>query len=261
MFNMFENKKLAQGLVIATVVCLCLFFLAGAKKGLDTNYKNEMPATITVSGTGEFFAVPDTATFSFSVERDGKTQKEASDSGATVINTIIDALKKDYGMSDTKDLKTTNLSISPKYEYAAPCYGYKCPVSNPKISGYTFSQSVTVKVKDLDNAGEITAKLAEWGASNVYGPDFTLADEDEANGKARQDAIVDAKVKAATLAKQLGVRLGDIQSFSENGGAYPMMYRTESTMKAGMAMDSVAPQMPTGENKYSSNVTIVYEIR
>ncbi len=261
MFNMFENKKISQGLVIVTIVSLCLFFLAGAKNWSNGSSKDKMPATITVSGTGEFFAVPDTATFSFSVEKEGKTQKEASDAGATVINTIIDALKKDYGMSDTKDLKTTNLSISPKYEYSAPCYGYKCPVSNPKISGYTFSQSVTVKVKDLDKAGEITAKLAEWGASNVYGPDFTLADEDAANGKARQDAIVDAKVKAATLAKQLGVKLGSIQSFSENGGgAYPMAYRADAMMASGMEK-SIAPQMPTGENKYQSNVTIVYEIR
>jgi uncharacterized protein YggE len=261
MNNIFENKKVTQGLIIAGVVSLSLFFLAGANRAMHSEYKDKMPATITVSGEGEYFAVPDTATFTFSVEKEGTTQKAASDAGATVINSIIDSLKKDYGMSDTKDLKTTNLSISPKYEYPKPCYGYACPASNSKITGYTFSQSVSVKIKDLDKAGELTAKLAEMGATNVYGPDFTLADEDVAQEKARQDAIVDAKVKATTLAKQLGVKLGKIQSFSESngGGVYPVAYA--SMGRDAMMEKSVAPQIPTGENKYSSNVTIVYEIK
>ena len=262
MFNSFENKKIAQGLTIAVVVSLCLFFLTGAKNSMSGLSKDKMQATITVEGSGEFFAVPDTATFSFSVEKEGTTQKAAQDAGAAVINTIIDTLKKDYSMSDTKDLKTTNLSVSPKYEYARPCYGFNCPVSSPKIVGYTFSQSVTVKVKDLEKAGEISAKLGELGATNVYGPDFTLADEDEANAKARQDAIVDAKVKAMKLSKQLGVKLGKIQSFSENNSS-PMMYgRGAEMMNASVSMDKAAvPQLPTGENKYVSTVYITYEIR
>ncbi len=260
MFNSIENKKLAEGLTIAVIVSLCLFFLAGAKNWVESADNKKETATITVSGEGEFFAVPDTATFSFSVEKEGATQKIASDSGATVINKIIDALKKDYGMTD-KDLKTTNLSISPKYEYNKPCYGRVCPMypesSSPKIIGYTFSQSVTVKIKDLEKAGEISAKLAEWGATNTYGPDFTLSDEDEAMAKARQDAIVDAKVKAMKLSKQLGVRLGEIKSFSENGnGGYPMMYESKVMNQDMAAGAAVAPQLPTGENKYSSNVIL-----
>lgn len=261
MNNLFENKKITQALVVIAVLSVAVFFLASAKNAMRGNYEGKVPATITVTGEGEFFAVPDTATFSFSVEKDGITQKDAKDAGAAIINTIIESLKKDYNMAD-KDLKTTNLSVNPKYEYDQPCYGYNCPARNPKVIGYTFSQSVTVKINNLDTAGEVAGKLAEWGATNVYGPEFTLADEDEANAKARQDAIVDAKVKAMKLSKQLGVRLGDIQSFSESngGGMYPLAYG--SMAKVEMAMDaSVTPELPAGENKYVSNVTITYEIR
>jgi len=262
MNNLFENKKVLQGLIIAGVVCLCIFFIANAKNVMHREYKDKIPATISVTGSGEFFAIPDTATFTFSVEKEAVTQKEASDAGAIVINKIIDALKADYEMND-KDLKTTNLNISPKYQYNNPCYGGYCPPINPKVIGYTFNQSVSIKIKNLDKAGEISAKLAEWGATNVYGPDFTLADEDEANGKARQDAITDAKVKANVLAKQLGIRLGKIQSFSENngGGVYPMAYDAVSNQSRGMMEKSVVPQLPTGENKYTSTVNIVYEIK
>lgn len=250
-----------QFLVVLGIASVSLFFLAKASSVMSGETSKKTPATITVTGSGEFFAVPDVATFSFSVEKDGTTQKEAKDAGAAVMNNIIDSLKKDYNLAD-KDLKTTNLSVNPKYEYPQPCYGYNCPARNPKVVGYTFSQSITVKIKDMDKAGEITAAITEMGATNVYGPEFTLDNEDEANAKARQDAIVDAKVKAVKLAKQLGVKLGKVQSFSENrgGGMYPMY--SGAVMKTEMAMDaSVTPEIPAGENKYTSEVVITYEIR
>jgi uncharacterized protein YggE len=75
-------------------------------------------------------------------------------------------------------------------------------------------------------------------------------------------AIDEAKEKAKVLSKDLGVSLVRIVNFSENGNI-PMMYG-----KGMMATDSVAsapvapsPELPTGENKITSNVTITYEIR
>lgn len=268
MNTIFDNKKTLQGIIIAVAVCLCVFFLAQASSAIKEESKNDMPATITVTGDGEFFAVPDTATFTFSVEKEGKTQKEANDAGATIMNKIIDTLKKDYGMSSTKDLKTISMSVNPKYEYSVPkpCYGEICPaympVSQQKIVGYTFSQTVTAKINNLDKAGEIAAKLSELGATNVNGPEFTLKDEDVAKETARKDAITNAQEKAKILADQLGVRLGKIQNFSENsgGGMYPVAYGGDMMRSATMEK-SVAPEMPTGENKYTSNVSITYKIK
>lgn len=264
---MFENKKLLQGLVTVGIVSLSLFFLAKTSEALRGNYTREMPPTITVSGEGEYFAVPDTATFNFTVEREGKTQKEANDIGAVAMNKILDSIKKEFSL-DSKDIKTTSISVNPKYEYNTPCRADVCPMympvsSNPKIIGYVFNQSVTVKVRNLEKAGDIAANLAELGATNVYGPDFTVADEDVAKESARMEAIKDAKVKAMKLSKQLGVRLGKVQSFSENGGGgmYPMYASTAGYARDSVSEKAVAPELPTGENKYSSSVSITYEIR
>lgn len=257
---MFENKKLLSTLVLIAAACLSIFFLTKSYEAINGSKTDQPQATITVSGDGEYFAIPDTAAFTFSVEKDGATQKIAQDAGTEIMNKILDTLKKDYKMTD-KDLKTINFSVNPKYEYGPACYGGYCPPSNPKINGYTFTQTVTAKVRDLDNLGEIGAKLAELGATNVSGPDFTLADEDDAKNKARTDAITKAKVKARILSNQLGVRLGKISSFSENtnGGGYPMYAGAAMDMKASFA--NPAPQIPTGENKYTSNVSITYEIK
>lgn len=262
---MFENKKLLQGLVTVGIVSLSLFFLAKAGESAR-GYNRENPPTITVTGEGEYFAVPDIASFSFTVEREGKTQKEANDSGASAMNKVLDAVKKDLGI-DPKDIKTTGLSINPKYEYPStrPCIEGICPptYSNPKIIGYVFNQTVTIKVRNTDKAGDAAAKLSELGVTNVYGPNFTLDDEDLAKEQARMEAIKDAKIKARKLAAQLGVRLGKVSSFSENygGGIYPVYGMGGVARDALQEKAAIAQELPTGENKYTSQVTVTYEIR
>ncbi len=261
---MFENKKLLQGLITVGIVSLSLFFLAKASESAR-GYTRENPPTITVNGEGEYFAVPDTATFTASVEREGKTQKEAKDVGATAMNKILDAIKKEFAISD-KDIKTTNLSVNPKYEYnnGGVCKAGICPpsYSNPKIVGYIYNQTVSIKVRSSDKAGDVSSRLAELGATNIYGPQFTLDDEDMAKEQARMEAIKDAKIKARTLSMQLGVRLGKVASFSENngGGIYPT-YGMDARTENLSSQKSAVPELPAGENKYTSNVTITYEIR
>ena len=263
---MFENKKLLTNLIIITSVCLSIFFLANAYGAFNRNDENKPVATITVDGTGEYFAIPDTALFTFTVEKDAITQKQAKDAGSEVMNNILAKLKKDYDMDD-KYLKTINFSLNPKYEWQQQtiyCVRAPCPQPDGKnvAVGYTFNQTVSVKIKDIDLAGEVAGKLTEWGATNVSGPEFTLANEDEARNKARTDAIGDAKSKARTLSAQLGVRLVKIQNFSENngGGIYPM-YGGATMMRDGAMEKSIIPEIPMGENKYTSNVSITYEIR
>jgi len=72
-------------------------------------------------------------------------------------------------------------------------------------------------------------------------------------------AIEAAKAKAEQLAKDLGIRLVRIVNFSE-GGNYPIYGRAE--FKALSADDAIPlPEIPVGENKIVSNVTITYEVR
>lgn len=99
----------------------------------------------------------------------------------------------------------------------------------------------------------------------ITGLDFVVDDIEKVKAEAREKAVADAKAKAKVLSKTLGVKLDTIVNFYENGdGAYPIMYRSEMSadtkvMNAGSV--SVAPSLPTGENKVISNVTITYEVK
>lgn len=220
--------------------------------------------TISVSGMGEVFAVPDRATFSVTIREEAKEVTDAQDKATAKSNTIIDYLKG-AGVEE-KDIKTVSYNVNPKYEYSqGTCTQYSCPPSKQTLTGFEVYQSLEVKVQDPKKAGELLSGVGGKGASEVSGLSFTIEDEDQMKADAREEAIADAKAKADELAKQLGVKIVRVVGFYEDAGGYMPYYA-----KGGVAMDvamsaraeaAPAPQIPTGENKITSNVNLTYEIR
>ena len=220
--------------------------------------------TITVSGDGEVFAVPDTATFSVTVQEEAKEVKDAQDTATEKSNDII-AYLKGAGI-DEKDIQTTDYSVYPQYDYlqgVCPTSGY-CPPGKQTLRGFQVSQTLTVKVRDTKKAGDLLSGVGSRGASQVSGLSFTIDDQDALEAQARGKAIDDARTKAEALASQLGVSLVRIVGFSESGN-YPMPYaygRGGVTMAMDVSAEkALSPEVPVGQNKITSNVSVTYEIR
>ncbi len=217
---------------------------------------------ISVSGTGEAVAIPDTAQFTFSVIEEGKTTKEATDLATKKINDIIPALKA-LGV-DEKDIQTTGYNVYPKYDYkaAAICTNGYCPPGKQVLSGYEVNQSVSVKIRKTADSGAVLTKVTELGASNISGLDFVIDNPDAINAEARDKAIADAKDKANKLSKSLGIHLTKIVNFYESGNQ-PIMYKAVMNQSMALGAGDVAPvppQIPVGENKVTSNITITYQV-
>jgi len=218
---------------------------------------------MTFQGKGEVDAKPDIALVSFTIRENQKELKDAQDKATAKEKAALSFLEKS-GVAK-KDIKTENYNSYPKYEYGSPCYGYTgvpCRQAEPKIIGYEVSENVSVKVRDLTKAGEIVKGIGAVGVSEISGPNFSIENEDELKAQARKIAIDEAKEKAKKLSRDLGVRLVRIVNFSE-GGDYPLYYASKgvSLDSATASAGSPAPELPTGENKITSNVTITYEIR
>ena len=259
----FFKKGYAQLLMAAVLVSAVAALGAYAYYTMKQSEGTAPGATtITVSGEGKVQAVPDIGVFSFTVLAEGKDAAEAQTKSATANNAIIATLKES-GVEE-KDIKTENYNLNPKYKYETkPCVAFAyCPPSNPVIDGYEVSQTVTVKVRALDKAGDLISKAGEKGATNISDLTFTIDDETILKGQAREKAIVDAKKQANDLAKNLGVRLVRMSGFYENDGtAYPMAERSYSSDAMMTKAGAVAPQMPLGQNEIKSSVSITYEIR
>lgn len=223
---------------------------------------------ITVSGQGDSFSVPDIATFSFGAEATGKSVDDAQKQVAVIVKTALDKVKA--GGVDEKDIQTTDYNAYPKYQYqnsacpavastsGSPIY---CPPGRQVLEGYTVSETITVKVRKVDDAGTLLGAIGGSGVTNVSGLTFTVDDPSKVTAEARSKAIADAKTKGEELAHELGVKIVRIVSFSENGGGYPTpMYSKTDAAMGGVANQS-APELAVGQNKVISNVTITYEIR
>lgn len=240
--------------VLAVLVLAALFLFLGASTWREIReVKTLAPQNvITVSGKGSIFAKPDIGNVSVSIVREKKTVAEAQREATDSANKVFDFLKS-KGVEE-KDIKTTNYSIYPKYNYTQD--------RGQVLLGYEVRQTFDVKIRKLEMVGDIIAGTTQAGANEVGGLTFTIDDPDELKAQAREDAIKDAKAKARELSKDLGVRLGRLVNFSESDGSIPppIFYKTEAFGRGG-DVAVAAPPVPTGQNEIISNVTLIYEIR
>jgi len=222
---------------------------------------------ITLSGKGEVVAVPDLAEITFEVREEAKEVPDAQKKVTDKMNAVIAELKA-AGIAE-RDIKTASYNIYPKYEYrreicpaGGDCY-YPLP-GRQVIVGYEAAHGLQVKVRKVADAGSILAKLGSLKVSNLSGINFSIDNEEELKAEARRKAIADARKKAENLAKDLNVRLVRIVDFSESGSYPPIYYaRSEAALNKAGALGAPIPppEVPTGENKIISNVSITYEIR
>jgi uncharacterized protein YggE len=266
---MEENKKYCLGdyykcfgitaLVLAGI--LCLFLLVKVVKDIKTySYIGEDSSrnTISVNGKGEVYVKPDIATVSFSVTEEGLDVSKASNDLNIKIADIVKNLKSN-GI-DEKDIKTTEYSIYPRYDYLrTDVYTYS---SKQVLAAYVVTQGIQLKIRDLSKAGKILTDLGTLKVTNMSGLTFSSDNYDELVKQAREDAIKEAREEAKKLAKDLGVKLGEIVNYYDSGMGYPY-YSDDISAKAvyGMGEAAVEANVPTGENKITSNVTITYEIK
>ena len=258
---------LASGLLAVAIAFIAIQVLASLHN-LDAS-PNGIQNTVTVSGEGKVSAAPDLATLSFTVSADGDTASAAQDAAAKKINTALAALKAQK-IAD-KDIQTSSYNVYPRYSYTEPCPAYApsagalppCVYNGgtPKQIGFTASQDVTVKVHDTNATGAILSALGGAGISNISGPNFTVENPEALQSQARAKAIADARSKANTLAKELGVRIVRVTNYSEGGGTnYPLpLMKAESGAAAADARPT--PAVPSGENEITVDVSVTYEIR
>lgn len=223
--------------------------------------------TISVTGTGEVFAAPDIANISFTVREESKKVADAQEKATVKIKAALASVRK-IGVAD-KDIKTQNYSSYPKYEWqegTVSCMGVNCPPYRPGkqvIVGYEVSQTVTLKVRNLELVNGLIDTLATAGVTELQGPNFAIDKEDDLKAEARKQAIEKARTKAEVLARDLGVTLVRVVSFSEGGDYAVPMYARATMASVGMEKDAMAPmpELPQGENSITSSVTVTYEIR
>jgi uncharacterized protein YggE len=222
-------------------------------KGYSTPYPGN---TITVNGEGTTNAIPDTATVSFSANATANSVTEAQLQVTAVVTSALASVKA-AGISD-KDVTTDSFNVSPHYTSSVCPPGGMCPNVDSKIIGYDVSENISLKIHDTSKVSIVLDGLAKAAVSNVSGPNFVVGDTQAVMAQARAQAIQKAQVDAQKLATQLGVRLGKVVSYTDSDtGPNPQPMYKSGVMSADSA---AAPTVPVGQNVYTKDVSVTYEI-
>ncbi len=207
--------------------------------------------TFTVTAEGKATATPDIADFSFSVISEGadaaKIESDANDKITLAINYL-----KSNGV-DSKDIKTTNYYLSPKYKYDKNDNSYT-------IDGYSFSETVQVKVRDLTKVATFLGGLSTLGINQIDSVSFNVDNDEQYLTIARHEAFEKAFVKAKDMAVQNGVEIKKLISFSEYPSYNPAPYYGMGGGGRESVKTSIAPTIETGSQEIKIQVNVTYEI-
>lgn len=200
--------------------------------------------------TGEVTRVPDLAVINAGVVSRSATATGALQDNARRMDRVIAALKA-AGIAD-RDIQTSSISLSAEYRYPEN--------QSPQLTGYTASNQVTIRFRDIRNSGKILDALVAQGANQINGPNMTIEHPEEALDEARAKAVAAGRARAELYARSLGMRIVRVVSVSESGGYYapppapppvPMMAAAERSYT----------KIEPGEQKLQVTLGMVFELQ
>lgn len=195
---------------------------------------------------------PDLATISAGVETTAPTATEALRRNSAEMQRVVDLIKA-LGIAQ-RDIPTTRVSLNPQYDYE-PNTG------RAVFRGYQASNQVSVNLRDIKRTGEVLDALVSAGATNVYGPSFSVEDDSAAKAEARRRAMARGLAQAEDYARAAGfagVRLLQVQE-SIYAEAAPMERAVAYKAVAEAAADAIAPIEP-GMVETGVSIQLTYEM-
>jgi len=202
-----------------------------------------------VTATGEVSRVPDIAIISAGVMTRAATASAALQQNATRMERVRAALKR-AGIAD-RDIQTSNISLNPEYNYQNN--------QAPKLTGYTASNQVNVRFRDIANTGRILDALVAEGANQINGPSLTIDKPEAALDEARVKAVAAGRARADVYARSLGMRVVRLLSVSE--GARYSVPRPIAVMRAEAGGAVADSKIDPGEQQVQITLEMSFELQ
>lgn len=206
---------------------------------------------LTVSGEARIAAVPDMAIITLGADGRGPTAIDAMNVTSGAVEAILARLK---GLGvEARDIQTSQLRVSEQTRWDNQ--------RNEDIFlGYYATNTVRVRVRDLDGIGPLLSAVLNDGANKLQNLSFAVQEPREIEDEARRRAVADAKAKAELYASAAGVTLGSVVDLRDSaeplvrsiGGPEPMILE-----EAAMARDV---PVAAGEIDVRAEVTMVFAI-
>jgi uncharacterized protein YggE len=202
--------------------------------------------TINVAGHGQVEGTPDVMTVTMGVQTTDPSAQAALQHNSERANALITALKA-QGV-DAKDIQTVDLNVSPNFDKSF------------HITGYSASNTVSAKLRNLAKAGEVidAAALTVGQDIRLQGVSFSIDNTSALVAKARADAIKDAVAQATQLSAAARVKLGAIRTIDDTGTLLPQPQQFSAAGR--QAFDSASIPVEPGSQQLSVDVEVIFAI-
>lgn len=214
-----------------------------------SDHQAKAEGTIVVSGTGRVSVTPDVADLRLGVGVARPTVEAARAAAATTMEAILGAI--DAAGVPRRDVRTTLLSIQPRYDYRDG--------RPPTLTGYELANIVEVTIRDLERLGATVDGALQAGATSMDGLSFRLADPAPAERQARQLAMADARARADVLADAGGLEIVGVSDILEGQAPRPPMPFGKAE-RVAMAAD-VATPVEAGSLEVAVSVMVTFRAR
>jgi uncharacterized protein YggE len=261
--NHCEGVKMRWKFLLTVTLVLVLIGIAGCETLSPPSSASEARSTLSgilnqqntgiwVTGEGKVSVVPDIAILSLGVQVQTESVAEAQGYAATTMTAVMAELDN-FGIAK-KDIKTSQFSIVPVRRWSEKD-------GREILIGYRVTNTVTVKVRQIDDTGAIIDAAARVGGDYIVinSISFTVDDPSDYYEEARKLAMADAKAKAKQLADLGDVRLGKPNYINESG-AYMPVTRDFYAEGAILAPSAAPTPISAGETEISLSVQVVYSI-
>lgn len=240
-------------LLAALLVSFTIAALSVSKWTYSQSNRPDDTRGITVSDSAVVKVPPDTAFVTLGVTNKDKRADNASRANAAKTSAVVKAIVK-AGIPKSA-VTTVNFSVEPEVNYKR---------TPEVIVGYTASNTVQVRTKELDKLGRLIDTAIAAGANKVRGISFDVEDKRALRQKSLRLAGEKAKGKAQAIAEAVGAKLGSVTSASESVDMSEFSTpRNQVPMMGKLGMPRLVSSTPIepGETSVSAHVEIVYSLR
>lgn len=242
---------LMTALTVGVTATGCSSAQAQSKRGPAMNYQLEQMRTITVQGQSTVHVEPEQAVASFQFTEHAKKLHDAHSAVQQRVQKFVDTVV-DAGW-DQKFIRQSGMRYQPNFDY----------IQNEGRVFRDFSASVTLtfRTENFKDIQKVLGLAIDYGVKEIRPVQYSVKNPAEHAGKARQQAIANARQKAEELAKSAGADIGQVVTITEgsSGGPAPRM-AVRAVQQEASAADSFAKVSPN-EVSLSSQITVTWELK
>jgi uncharacterized protein len=163
--------------------------------------------TVSVNGQGQSSVAPDMAVLRIGVQNQAGSAAEALEQNNEQMSALLGSLRA--GGVAAGDIQTQFVQLFPVYQ------GGRDPSDQPTLVGYRANNLVEVRVRNLEQVGDLIDTAVGAGANQIESIRFEVSNRGRVMDQARQAAVEDARRKAEQLASLTGTDLGPVLSIEE----------------------------------------------